>query len=539
MNFFNRAIKNVTRKPSKSILLALTFLLVGSLVIVGLGVSNAAESAKILTRQKMRAVASMGVDYTAYYEYISSLEDEDEINKAYENYPSVKLSEVQDILKDSRVKTANALETTQGYTSDTLDFVHLNNEAEENMDNGQSCWEDENGESSCSTYVQPDLFIKANYFPSMIEFEDGDYNIVDGNFYTQEDIDNGNSVCLVSQVFAELNGLRVGDKISLYAESPSDLAFENSYYARAGVSLDDVTMELEVIGIFSHNQAINPDSSNFDYTYPYENPDNMILMPGTTYRNLQVPVQQKVFDYNKEQYPDEEYYQNEANRPILENTSTVALSDVTLLLNDPLEVDQFVEDYKDNLGEYKTITVDNEEFNKLAKPLDTLSLYANFIVWLVVINAVVIITLITALTLKTREYEIGVLLSMGATKFKVVAQFFVELAIVALLGFTLSIGTGSLIANKVGQTVLEYQIASSGLNEEEDDDYFYYNSIWDSDYTTDVTLEDITANYNVTISPLIIGEIYVVGLGIVLISILIPSMMIMRFNPKKILMNQN
>ena len=43
--------------------------------------------------------------------------------------------------------------------------------------------------------------------------------------------------------------------------------------------------------------------------------------------------------------------------------------------------------------------------------------------------------------------------------------------------------------------------------------------------------------YEVQISPLIIGEIYVAGLGIVLISILIPSLMIMRYNPKKILMS--
>ena len=97
MNFFNRAVKNVTRKISKSILLILTFLLIGTLVIVGLGVSNAAKEAKILTRQKMRAVATMEVDYTAYYKYIETLEDEDEINKAYQNYPTVTLAEEKDL----------------------------------------------------------------------------------------------------------------------------------------------------------------------------------------------------------------------------------------------------------------------------------------------------------------------------------------------------------------------------------------------------------------------------------------------------------
>ena len=539
MNFFNRAIKNVTRRASKTILLTLTFLLVGTLVIVGLGVSNASTQAKTLTRQKMRAVATLEVDSMAWYNYVDSIQDEDERNKAYQNYPSVTLAEVNDILKDSRVKTANAIDSVFAYPDDSgLDYVHLNNSAEENSGGGQSCYTDENGNSKCVEYVEPTYLIKTNYFPSMIEIEDGDYRISEGRFYTQEEIDNSEKVCLVSKAFAEHNSLKVGDSISLLTNSAADISI--MYGEDMGITADDYTLNLTIVGIFEHNQTVTPDTQGYDYLSPYQNPDNTILMPGTTYKATSVPLQQKVFDYYKTKNPDDEYYQDESNRPSIDNLSQVTLNSVTLLLKDPLEVDQFVEDYSDKLGDYKTITVDNSEFNKLAKPLDTLTMYANFIVWLVVINAVVIITLITALTLKTREYEIGVLLSLGASKFKIVAQFFVELALVALLGFTLSIGTGSLLANKVGQTVLQYQISSSGLDEEDNNSNdYYFGDIYGGDYTTDISLDDIVSNYNVSISPLIIAEIYIVGLIIVLISILIPSMMIMRFNPKKILMNQN
>lgn len=538
MNFFNRAIKNVTRRASKTILLTLTFLLVGTLVIVGLGVSNASTQAKILTRQKMRAVATLEVDSMAWYNYVDSIQDEDERNKAYSNYPSVTLAEVKDILKDNRVKTANAIDSVFAYPDDSgLDYVHLNNSAEENSGGGQSCYTDENGNSKCVEYVEPSYLIKTNYFPSMIEIEDGDYKISEGRFYTQEEIDNSEKVCLVTKAFAEHNSLKVGDSISFLTNSAADISV--MYDEDMGITSEDYTVELSIIGIYEHNQAVTPDTQGYDYLSPYQNPDNTILMPGTTYKATNVPLQQKIFDYYKTKNPDDEYYQNESNRPSIDNLSQVTLNSVTLLLKDPLEVDQFVEDYAGNLGDYKTITVDNSEFNKLAKPLDTLTMYANFIVWLVVINAVVIITLITALTLKTREYEIGVLLSLGASKFKVVAQFFVELALVALLGFTLSIGTGSLLANKVGQTVLQYQISSSGLDEEDNSNDYYFGDIYNNDYTSEVSLDDIVSNYNVSISPLIIAEIYIVGLIIVLISILIPSMMIMRFNPKKILMNQN
>ena len=535
MNFINRAFKNVTRKLSKTILLAITFFVIGNFVIIGLGVANAAEDAKILTRKKMRAVVTYGVNYDEIMRYTDSITDQDELEEFYKNYPQVKISDIKEILADTRVATANAFSTSTAFKTDDYDFVHLNNEAEENINNSnnQSCWIDENGNQQCETYQEPSHFIKANMFPNMIEFVDGQYSIVDGRFYNQQEIDNGEFVLLVSQAFAEVNDLKVGDTYSYYVTIPYDFA------RGGGIKIDEdvYKKEFEIIGIFDHTDKILPGSSNFNYTYPYENPDNMLLMPSTTAYLSTLEYQQVMFDYYASQYPDDEYY-SEENRPSEDTINNTNVSDCTFLLNDPLEVDGFVESYKDKLPQFMKLDANNDEFKRLSKPLDTLGLYANFIIWLVVINAVIIISLVTALTLKTREYEIGVLLSIGASKLKIVAQFFIELALVAVIGFTLAVGSGSLVANKVGQKVLEFQIQESEVDKE--DEYVYdYSSIWDTDYTTDITLDDLISEYNVSISPLIIGEIYVLGLGIVLISILIPSLMIMRFNPKKILMNQN
>lgn len=535
MNFFNRAIKNVTRRLSKTILLIITFFVIGNFVIIGLGVSNATENAKVLTRQKMRAVVTYGVDYNAVWRYVDSLTDQDEIDNFYTNYPQAKLSDVKALLQDERVNTANALVSNPFYQAEGFDYVHLNNEAE-NSDNGGMIIDDD----AAVTYQSPKFFVKGNYFPNMIEFVDGGYELSDGRFYTQEEIDNSDNVCLISNALAQQNGLRVGDRFTVYIASPSDIVNDEAL-SSSGITVDDIALELDIIGLYEPGYHIQPDSSQFNWTQPFENPDNMILMPASTMNNATIFIQQKYFDYWAKQNPGDEYYGNPDNRPTVEKANDVSVYDVTLLLKDPLDVDSFVEEHSATLPEFFHLDANNDEFNRLAKPLDTLNLYATFIVWLVIINAIVIITLVTALTLKNREYEIGVLLSIGTSKFKIVAQFFVELAIVAIIGFTLSIISGSLIANKVGATVLEYQIQESDVNENEDD--FYYNddyiNIWSSDYTSKVTIDDLVSEYSVQISPLIIAEIYILGLAIVLISILIPSMMIMRFNPKKILMNQN
>lgn len=535
MNFIQRAIKNVTRKLSKTILLIITFFFIGNLVIIGLGVANAADDAKTLTRKKMRAVVTYEVDYDAIMKYTDTITDQDELNDFYNHYPQVKAVDLKEILADSRVSTANAFSTSTAYMADGYDFVHLNNEAEENMNSGnnQSCYMDENGNQVCQTYIEPVHFIKANMFPNMIEFIDGQYSIVDGRFYNQEEIDNAEYVVLVSQAFAEVNGLGVGDTYSYYVTTP------NIAINYEGMQMDEsvIKKDFEIIGIFDHTDKILPGTSNYNYTYPYENPDNMLLIPSTTAYMSNLELQQTLFDYYAERNPEDSYYSPE-NRPTEDAINNTNVSNCTFLLNDPLEVDNFVESYKNNLPQFMKMDANNEEFKRLSKPLDTLGLYANFIIWLVVINAIIIISLVTALTLKTREYEIGVLLSVGASKLKIVLQFFVELALVAIIGFTLAVGSGSLISNQVGQKVLEYQIQESEVDEDDEYEYEYY-SIWDDDYTTEITLDDLISEYNVSVSPVIIGEIYILGLGIVLISILVPSLMIMRFNPKKILMNQN
>lgn len=530
MNYLKRAWCNVTRKLSKSILLALTFFVIGNFVIIGLGVSSAASEAKVLTRQKMRAVINYEVDYEAYYNYVNDLTEEEQ-EVAYKNYPYIKADEINKITSDSRVKTLNALTTSIVY-SEGFEAVPLGNKAEENSNQSQSCYVDENGQEVCSVYIEPNIKIKANAYPDMIEFADNMYILQEGRMYSEDDIKNNNPVCLITNTLAELNNLKVGDSIKIAISSKSDV---DSWLANMGITYDDLVMDLEIIGIFDNTEEADPTAENFDWMSKYDSPENIVLMPDGVYATKQLDLSQKMWDYNSQQYPDDTYYQDPANRPSLDNVT--AKSSLTILLNDPLDVDKFVEDFSADFTDqtFRNLDANNDTFKSLSKPLDTLSLFASFIVWLVIINAVIIITLVTALTLKTREYEIGVLLAMGVTKAKIVMQFFVELAIVAILGFTLAVISGSLVAKEVGKKVLDYQVNLSDVQEEKDDNNWGYYG--ETNYFTDVTLDDIASNYEVKISPIIIAEIYIAGLGIVLVSILIPSFMVMRFNPKRILMS--
>ncbi|MCI5774182.1 MAG: ABC transporter permease [Erysipelotrichaceae bacterium] len=520
MNFLHRAIKNVLRRPTKSLLLALTFFVIGNLVIVGLGISSASENAKTLTRKQMRAVVSYEVDYNKFYEDGDKIENEDERTDFYRYPPKLDSEVITKMMNDERVATANSFSNWTTMYSTTATAIP-NPYAGENNTGGVTI----TASGSEIPYTEPGFKIQANNYPSQIELYEGTYEIIEGRYYTQEEIDNASQVCLITDELAQANGLKIGDHIIFSQMDPSS----NSDYAqRLGVPEEDLLLDVEIIGIFHNGNQLDPNDQSTQYRQTFEVPANVILMPSSAYNTFTYYTGKLYYDQYLEQMPPEdreEYITFEEHSAVV---STV------VLLKDPLDVEKFEKDYQQYMGEYTKLNANNAEFKKLARPLDTMSFFANVVVSIVIFTAIVIITLVTALTMKTRSYEIGILLSLGVSKIKVVLQLFTELIIIAILGFSLSIASGYMIAGKVGDAVLEYQTATEDKYASDEDNFHYVDP---NSYFTTISQDTLIEQYHVTIGALLIAEIYVVGLGVVFVSILIPSWMIMRFNPKQILIN--
>lgn len=520
MNFLRRAIKNVIRVPSKSILLGITFFVIGNLVIVGLGLTSASQNAKTLTRKQMRAVVSYEIDYDQFYMDGDAIENEEERNEFYQQNPRIDLAQNDKMIADERVKAVDAFNYRIVYAPD-LQYVR----------NPYAAYDDSNSytidaEGNEVLYQNPTMKIEANIYPMQIALYENTYEVVEGRFYTQEDIDSENKVCLITDELADLNNLRVGDTITIGNYATYDI----DNFANAGLDTSNMYLDLEIIGIYHNNNQLDPNDNNAKYLQSYDVPANTILMPAPAYNRYNYETNVVSNTYYQQMYG------SEYEMPSYEDYSQI--SSAVYLLDDPLHVEDFVNDYQDELGDYQILNANNDEFNRMARPLDSISMFANLILIIVGVASVIIITLIVALTLKTRTYEMGVLLSMGVSKMKVILQLFIELLIVAIIGFSLSILSGSLIAGKVGEVVLDYQVATENEYASEDDNNIIYFGGVDS-YFTQVSQEEILAQYEVTISPMIIAEIYILGLGVVFVSILIPSMMIMRFNPKQILLDTN
>ncbi|MFV0379965.1 MAG: ABC transporter permease, partial [Anaerorhabdus sp.] len=203
MNFINRAWKYITRKLSKSILLGLTFFIVGNLILVCLGVMAAAENAKSITRNSMNPVIKYFIDYENFYDDHKDDEDYD-----YKSAPFITVDEIKNILKDERVTTANSLRVAMAQAYD-FDAVHIDNDQMNDSSEGAMIGVDPGIYNNDKEY---NITIKGNSSDSMIEFENGTYKMVEneGRFYNQSEIDNGDMVAVITKELADLNGLIVG-----------------------------------------------------------------------------------------------------------------------------------------------------------------------------------------------------------------------------------------------------------------------------------------------------------------------------------------
>ena len=80
---------------------------------------------------------------------------------------------------------------------------------------------------------------------------------------------------------------------------------------------------------------------------------------------------------------------------------------------------------------------------------------------MVSIAGATILGLIITLSIKERRKEIGILLSIGEKKWKLMGQLLVEVLCIAVLAFGLSLATGEKVSQKVGDNLLSSEIAKN------------------------------------------------------------------------------
>lgn len=209
-------------------------------------------------------------------------------------------------------------------------------------------------------------------------------------------------------------------------------------------------------------------------------------------------------------------------------------------LDDPLHIDTFIKDTeKSGIIDLNVFhfSANEKSFNEMTGAISQVASISRIILLIVMGAGTIILSLVLILSVRSRLREMGILLSLGEHRIKVICQLLTEMFVVLFIAFCLSLLSGQLIAKQLGHELLSQQI-----NAWEQQQSMLPN---EGKYTNDVAIDanDYTANsefeliqeidIRITNSQLI--TLALIGLGIAVIAILIPAVLILRLKPREIL----
>ncbi|PEX25543.1 ABC transporter permease [Bacillus cereus] len=298
--------------------------------------------------------------------------------------------------------------------------------------------------------------------------QDKKLKLVEGEGITSKTV--GKNVAMIEKKLAEKNNLKVGDKLQIGEVMDEELT----------------TKELEIIGIYESKEEA---PSFGGQSFALLEPANQIYVPYSVMNSLENAI------YS---------------------------------LKDSKDIDAFKEEAKKlGLPAYYELDAQDNVYKQMIGPIENIASFSKTIVIMVSIAGATILGLIIMLSIKKRRKEMGILLSIGEKKWKLMGQLLVEVLCIAVLAFGLSLATGEKVSQKVGDNLLSSEIAK---NEDKPEDPIAKLS---GNPAADV---DPVDNIDVSISTEDLGKVGGIGLGIAMLGTILPALFILRLNPKQILL---
>lgn len=473
MNFMKRAILSMKKRVGTSLILMAVFLIVTNLVLAGFTIQNASKKAADAARKKLGADVTLSLDF-------DKLGQQARETGEMPNPPKLNTKEADQLAKSKYVKDYNYITSTLGI-SDGLKLVGASEGEEEGK--GKVGMAAVRGGSGSGTEIDMNssFMIEGVRKTALQEsFKNGKSKIIDGKPITEQMKDQ--NVALMEKRLAELNNLKVGDKVKVQSGDKKE------------------TLEVEIIGIYETNeQAMGQQAP------PIMDPANKLYMPHSTMKKLEID-------------------------------QGISSIQVVYFLKDPQNIEAVKEEAKKSDIDFNYYKLDAHDslYKQMIGPIENISSTSQMIIYIVSIAGAIILGLIIMLSIKARRKEMGILLSIGEKKWKLMAQFVVEVVCIAILAFGLSITTGAKISQFIGNNLLSSEIATAG--EETNTSQNGTVMVAGPGGTVQNQKEDPIDKINVSVTGEDVGKMGGIGLAIAILATLLPALSILRLNPKQILL---
>lgn len=501
MNFLKRGLLSTWSKKGRTILICAVFSAILIFVLAGLTIQSAAEKATKNAENSIGATATLSVNREAMFSQRTSDSDSDSDSSERPDPGSftatpVNVSDAEKIAKLDNVASYSLESSSTAVAGDDIEPIT----SSDSTDDSTSESTDEanmggqfpgGGEGGGGGMMSSGDFQVSGVSGTKLtsNFSSGTASIVDGEGITADD--EGTNNVVIEKSLAEANDLAVGDKFTL----------KNSD--------EDASYEVTIKGIYETSETATGMAAQVSLM----NPVNTIYG-----------------------------YYTFANTLKGEDSADTVDSAVYTLA-DPSEMDSFVKEAEALIDtDTYSITTNDQMYQQMLEPLNNVSSFAKNIVILVAVAGVIILTLIVMLMIRERRYEIGVLLSMGESKFKVIMQFFSEMFVAMVVALIIATFSGNLVGNVVGNQLLAQQTdteettnANNGQPGENGGPGGGRMQMGMGNITSALSSSEELTELDITVEPTEIAALAGLGLVISFVSILLSSIGILRLKPKKIL----
>ncbi|CUL34390.1 TPA: ABC transporter permease [Listeria monocytogenes] len=499
MNFFKRAWLSMKARKGRSVLQLIIFTVVCVLILSGFTIQSAADKASELAREQLGGTVTLTVDrekqmQTMREEASSSDSSSTESKPQFQSSP-IDVSDANDLAKLNHVASYNYYSSTQALASG---FDPIESSGDTSSSNNESSTTAETqgpgGGQGGPQMVDADLSISGLLdSATSTDFEAGTSELTSGVAITSADKDK--NVAMVEENLAEENDWKVGDSFTV---TSSD---------------GNTKVTLKIVGIYKTTDSGSDMAQNFSFLNPY----NKVYVPYTVANTI------KGSDYKNT--VDSAVY-------TMDDAANISAFEKEAKKVDSIDWDTFKLDANDTL------------YQQMIGPINSVASFSKNVVYIVSIAGALILGLLVMMQVRDRKYEMGVLLAIGEKRGKLIAQFFVEILIVALVSFGLAAASSHYVAQLAGNQLLAQQNSSTnetttstenrgpggggqggpgGFGESVSN--LTKNTEQIKELDIQVTLEDM----------LKMGGI---GIGIAFISVLLPAALVLRMNPKTILTKQ-
>ncbi|MGW6414506.1 ABC transporter permease [Streptomyces sp. NPDC055055] len=475
MNFFKRAWWRLTGTPGRTLMLVGLFLVICTLVLSGFLIRSAAARAADDAKKRVGAVATMQLDVNGL---LASAKNDG--TRGSGRTPGT-IGAAGDLKRDlvDRI-CASPVVAECNYTADGAAFPTATTRLHQPVP-------PPGGQDTAGT----DLFKvdRVRKLDELSAFRNGDSRLVAGKGIGP---DTPNDGIVVEERVAQRNKLKVGGTVKLRIGE-----------LMPGVDTSEHTFE--VVGIYRNSTA-----------------DTGQYVPAMT-------------------DPANQLYTTIEGASLLGGKTTDAggtLKSATFTLHDPEDLDRLKADAEKAGADLRIfpLSVNDKQYRTLVGPITETASFATVTVWLIAVAGTVILALVVASDLRERRGELGILLSLGEKKPRLLGQHLVETLACAAVAIALA-GLGSrFVSEAIGNRLLAGEVATAtaeARNESLQPDHSDPSGLGrrGDDQSRPTPIDSL----DVTVGPADIAKVGATGLGIAALATLVPGARVLRLHPRDIL----